>query len=297
MRDRTSSSFRAFSTGASAGLLAVAFVAAVAAPAAAQPGGIGATPLAVDLKKVPIGSWAEYKIAFGDQAAQARWALVGRKPDNVTIEMTMEGGPAAQMGGKMTARLVMAPDPTKVDRAVKQMVMQLEGQDPMEMPTQGTNQKFEKPDPKKLVGKETISVPAGSFPTSHYRDSANERGNIDMWISETVPPLGLVKLSFVPKAGSPMPTVGMELSGKGKDAKATITKTPKPFDPAMMMGAMRGGRPGAGGPGGPAGHGMGAPGGGPAGHGMGGPGAPAGAAPAAPGAAAPGSTAPVAPKH
>ena len=229
-----------------------AAVTAGSLPAVAQPGGaLGATPLAVDLKKVPLGSWAEYQISFGDKAAKARWALVGRKADSVTIEMIMEGGPAAQMGGKMTARLVMAPDPTKTDHAVKQMVMQLEGQDPMEMPTQGTNQKFEKPDPKKLVGKETVKVPAGSIATSHYRDN-NERGSIDMWISESAPPLGLVKLNFVPKAGAPMPSVSMELSGKGKDAKATITKTPKPFDPAAMMGARAGGHggppPGAGGP-------------------------------------------------
>jgi hypothetical protein len=248
MRDRVSSRARLFCLAAAIAGGPVG-VAVTATPAAAQPGGMGATPLAVDLKKVPIGSWAEYKIAFGDKAAQARWALVGRKPDNVIIEMIMEGGPAAQMGGKMTARLVMSPDPTKTDKPVKQMVMQLEGQDPMEMPTQGTNQKFEKPDPKKLVGKETITVPAGSIATSHYRDNNPERGTIDMWISESVPPLGLVKLSFVPKTGSPMPPVGMELSNKGKDAKPIITKTPKPFDPAAMMGAMHGGRPG--GPGGP----------------------------------------------
>jgi hypothetical protein len=255
--------------------LLVAASLVVSSPAWAQPGGgLGATPLAVDLKKAAMGSWAEYKIAFGDQAAKARWALVGRKSDSVTIEMIMEGGPAAQMGGKMTARLVMAPDPTKVDHAVKQMVMQLEGQDPMEMPTQGTNQKFEKPDPKKLVGKETITVPGGSFPTSHYRDS-NERGNIDMWISETAPPLGLVKLQFTPKPGAAMPPVTMELSGKGKDAKATITKTPKPFDPAAMMGMRGGARPGGPPP----------PGGGP----------PPGSAAPAPGGAAPGTAAPKAP--
>jgi hypothetical protein len=277
MRDRVSSGSRLFCLAAALAGGAVS-VGVTATPAAAQPGGMGATPLAVDLKKVPLGSWAEYKIAFGDKAAKARWALVGRKPDNVIIEMIMEGGPAAQMGGKMTARLVMSPDPTKTDHAVKQMVMQLEGQDPMEMPTQGTNQKFEKPDPKKLIGKETITVPAGEIATSHYRDNNPERGTIDMWISEAVPPLGLVKLSFAPKAGSPMPPVSMELAGKGKDAKPIITKTPKPFDPAAMMGAMHGGRPGGpGGPGGPVAPGAGP--GHPAGLPTGAP--PAGASPAA----------------
>ena len=227
------------STALWAACAAFVTVLSVSTPAAAQGGGgLGATPLAVDLKKVPVGSWAEYKLMLGEQAAKARWSLVGRKPDGVTIEMSMEGGPAAAMGGKMTARLLLAPDPTKVDRAVKQMVMQLEGQDPMEMPAQGSNQKFEQPDPKKLVGKETINVAAGSFATSHYRDNT-ERGTLDIWISETIPPLGVVKMTLAPSPGAQMPPVTMELSAKGKDAKPTITKTPKPFDPAMMMGHAR----------------------------------------------------------
>ena len=246
--DKSCSSLRRITFAAAATFaLTVEVMAHQARPAHSQAVVGGATPLAVDLKKVPICSYAEYKIAFGDQAADARWALVGRKSDSVTIEMTMQGGPATQMGGgKMTARMVMAPDPTKADRAIKQMVVQKEGQDPMEMPTQGMNQKFERPDPKKLVGKESITVPAGDFAVSHYRDT-NERGNLEMWVSETVPPLGLVKLSFTPKAGSPMPKVGMELAGKGKDAKPIITKTPKPFDPQAMMQGMR--RPDGAGPG------------------------------------------------
>ncbi len=222
--------------------LATAAAAALsAAPVAwAQPGGgFGSTPMAIDLKKAALGSWAEYQVAVGEQPARARWALVGRSNDAATIEMSMEGGPAAAVGGKMIMRLVLEPDPTKAERPVKQMVMQIEGKDPMEMPNNGPVQKFEKPDPKKLVGKETIKVAAGSFPTSHYRDS-HPQGTIDIWISDQIPPLGLVKLMVTPKeAGGQMPKVSMELSGKGKDAKAQITKKPKPFDPAAMMGMAR----------------------------------------------------------
>jgi hypothetical protein len=247
MRDRLAhrpTAAWAFATAAGT----IAAVLLLGGPVLAQPGGMGATPLAVDLKKAPVGAWAEYQVAIGEGNAKARWALVGRSADNVVIEMAMDGGPAAQMGGKMTVALTLAPDPIKAERPVKKMVMQVEGKDPMEMPSEGPNHRFEKPDPKKLVGKETIKVPAGSFPTSHYRDS-NERGTLDLWISETVPPLGVVKLQMTPKAGTgggpagPPQQVTMELSRQGKDAKPVITKAPKPFDPGALMGGSPGGKP------------------------------------------------------
>jgi hypothetical protein len=235
MRDRfvTSAAFATFAL-ASAALSPLAY--AQAGP------GMASTPLAVDLKKVPVGSWAEYAVDMGDQKAKANWALVARTSDSVSLEMSMEGGPLQQAGGKMTVRLRLAPDPIKAEKPVKQMVMQFPGKDPMLMPEGAPVQKFEKPDPKKLVGKETLALAGGSFATSHYRDT-NDRGTIDIWITEAVPPLGLVKMTVTPKAGSPMPPVKMELAARGKDAKPIITKDPKPFDPAAMMGAAGGGPP------------------------------------------------------
>jgi hypothetical protein len=233
MRDR-------FATTAT--FVTIAAVSGALAPLALaqQAGGGGpSTPLAVDWKKTPVGSWADYQMKSGDRQGKSRWALVDRTSEKVTLEMSMENPPQATLGGKMTMRLVMAPDPTKAARPVLETVMQLEGKDPMLMPTEGTGQKFERPDPKKLVGKETVKVIAGSFNTSHYRQS-DDRGTMDMWLSEELPPLGIVKLSFTPKAGSPAPAVELQLSGKGKDAKPTITKKPVPFDPAAIFGAQGG---------------------------------------------------------
>jgi hypothetical protein len=213
----------------------------------AQPGamgGMGSTPLAVDLKKVPVGSWAEYSATIGQMTMKSRWAFVARDKQGHTVEMTMEGGPMAMMGGKMAMKMVLVPDPTTSSKPVKQMVMQMGSQDPMEMPLNMPNmptQKFQKPDPKKLVGKETINVAAGSFKTSHYRDTV-ENGTTDVWVSEDVAPLGMVKVQTTPTPGAkgpggmPMPSVSMELVARGKDAKPTITKAPKPFNPALMFG-------------------------------------------------------------
>ena len=158
----------------------------------------------------------------------------------------MEGGHA---GGapKMTLQMSLVPNPTTSSKPVKRLVMQMGDMDPMEMPLdmpQMPDQRFEKPDPKKLVGKETIKVAAGSFSTGHYRDKI-EQGTIDLWINETIPPLGLVKMTVTPTAGSGGPPAGMviELTGKGRGAKPAITKEAKPFDPAMF--GMPGGGPGA----------------------------------------------------
>src|SRR5947209_7528118 len=53
-------------------------------------GANGATPLAVDLRKVPIGSWAEYTMTIGPGAGttmKSRWALVARNATSNTMEM------------------------------------------------------------------------------------------------------------------------------------------------------------------------------------------------------------------
>lgn len=228
--------------------------------ALAQMGAGSPTPLAADLKKIPVGSWAEYTMTIGMGAGmtmKSRWALVARDANSNTMEMTAEGAPMAQMGGKMTMKLILVPDPTTSDRPVKGMTMKVGDHDPMEVPLDMPNmppQRFEKPDPKKLVGKEQIKVAAGSFKTSHYRD-VTPQGTVDAWISDEAPPLGMVKVVTTPKPGTtgpqgqPMPPMTMELSARGKDAKPTITKTGKPFDPSVFAGPPRG--KGAGPSGGP----------------------------------------------
>jgi hypothetical protein len=237
-----------------AGSLALALLAAPAAGWAQ--GGPPVTPVAVNIQKVPVGSWAEYAVSItppkGEKMnGKARWALVSRNADGVSFEMSMEGGPTAMMGGqKMTSKMVLAPDPTKSDRPVRQLIMQMGDMDPFEMPAEAPQvqgQRFEKPDPKKLVGKETLKVPAGSFPTAHYRDK-REQAQVDFWVSESIPPLGMVKMTVTPNAGTPGPNVVLELAAKGSDAKATITKPAKPFNPAMMGHPPGGGHPPAGGP-------------------------------------------------
>lgn len=220
-------------------LLALLVCAALApGPASAQMSAQPPMPMVVNLKKVEIGSWASYSMTMGQMTMSAKFALVARDASSVSMETSMEGGMMAMMGGKMTMKMVMDPDPTSSSKPVKQMVMQIGDQDPMLAPDTAQAQKFSKPDPNTLVGKETIKVAAGSFKTAHYR-MKTEHGTVDTWVSEEVPPTGMVKLMTSPMqvGAQQMPGVLMELTATGKGAKPTVTKKPTPFDPQKMMGA------------------------------------------------------------
>jgi hypothetical protein len=216
------------------------------AAAAAQPiGAPQSLPLVVDLKTAVVGSWAEYGMTFGENKMKSRWALVARNASSVTLEATMRGGVFARMGDKVTLKLVLEPDPVGMANPVKEMAMQIDDGDPMAGPPDAPAQKFQKPDPKTLVGKETIKVPAGTMKTTHFRDHT-PAGTVDVWVNQEVLPLGLVKVVATPepptgKAKLPRsPQFSMELAATGAGAKPTVTKPAKPFDLQQMMGAAQG---------------------------------------------------------
>jgi hypothetical protein len=210
-------------------------------------------PMALDLAKVPAGSWAEYSMVMGQMPPmKTRMALVAKTPTTNVVETTVEGGMMAMAGGKMTMQMTLAPG---AEGAIKKMVMQVGTADPMEMPPEMTDKKaFTKPNPKTAVGSETIKVPGGSFKTKHYRDKTPQGDTIDYWVSESVPPLGLVKIVVDQKSNAQIKgKLTFELAAMGKDAKQAITKPAKPFDQAALMQQMMGGAgphggAGAGGP-------------------------------------------------
>jgi hypothetical protein len=216
----------------------------------AQAGQGPPTPMAVDLAKVPIGVWAEYSMTVGTiPPMKTRMALVGKGSATNTIEMTVEGGMMAMAGGKMIMQSTIDADPNK-DKPLKKVIMQIGANDPMEMPVDAASQQqFRKPDPKKLVKEETIKVAAGSFKTKHYRDKTAQGDAFDFWVSESVPPFGIVKIEGQQKS-SPGPAAGplkLELTAVGKNARSAVTKPAKPFDQETFMKQIMGGAAAAGG--------------------------------------------------
>jgi hypothetical protein len=175
----------------------------------------------------------------GKMTMSVKFALVARDASSVTMENSIEGGMMAMIGGEMTLKMVMEPDPTTAAKPVKQMIMQIGNQDPMLAPDTMKVQRYSKPDPAALVGKETIKVAAGSFKTAHYRNKT-EQGMVDVWVSEEVPPTGMVKLITSGMQAGPQhsPGMAMELVAKGKGAKPSIIKPPMPYDAQKMMRGM-----------------------------------------------------------
>jgi len=235
-------------------LLAVFIVIPVTALAQA-PGQPPPLPMAVDIKKVPVGAWAEYDMTVGQlPPMKSRMALVAKTVDTNTLEMTMQGGMLSMAGGKMIVQTVVAADQS-TDKPVKRVVMQIGDNDPMEMPVDSKQQtQFHKPDPKSFVKEETVKVAAGSFKTKHYHDKTPQGDTVDFWVTESVAPIGLVKIEMTQKS-NPMINgpIKMELTGVGKDAKTIITKKAKPFDQSALMKEMMAGAGAPSGGGAPAG--------------------------------------------
>jgi hypothetical protein len=199
------------------------------------------TPLAVDLAKVPVGSWAKYDMTMGTMPPMSmKMALVARTSAGNTLESSMEGGSLPAKAGKVVSQMTLGPG---AEGTVSKMVLQVGGNDPMEMPIQaGQGKQFSKPDPKTFVKAETIKVAAGSFKTKHYHDKSSDGDTVDYWVSENVAPLGLVKVEMTQKSNPRISgPIKMELAGTGKDAKMVITKKPKPFDQDEFVKQMTGG--------------------------------------------------------
>jgi hypothetical protein len=266
---------------------ALVMVAFLATPAAAQMrgggggGGIPFIPVAAPLDKVPVGTWAEYEIKRGSDAARKqRQALVGKDGAAFIIESKGQSG----QGEKVLTRTVVAADPTG-EGAVKKTITQWGDSDPMEMPAGGMGRpggpggpggpgaggpggggpgggdrggpggggrrgaRFLKPDPKTLVGKESVKVAGGSFEAQHYKAESPRGGIINYWLAKDAGPFGLVKLEWDRPAGEDDAKVVVELAAKGKGAKPELTKPAKPFDPEAMRARFNrgGGAPGGGG--------------------------------------------------
>jgi hypothetical protein len=149
-------------------------------------------------------------------------------------------GPAAsssKVGGKVVTRMVLIPDPIGSGRPIRELVVQLGDREPVDVPVELSGlpgQKFQNPDPKKLVERAAIAVAAGTFATGRYQELLPD-STVDSWLSAEVPPLGVVKIQSTPRAGAvgpagkPLPPVTMELIAHGKDARPTITRPPRPF--------------------------------------------------------------------
>src|SRR5215510_7662088 len=106
--------------------LAFAFVFCVGGSSVAfaqSPGSGPPMPMAMDLAKVPVGSWADYNMTMGTlPPMKMRMALVAKTPTGNIVETSVEGGMMAAATGKMVMQMTVAPG---MEGQLKKMVMQL----------------------------------------------------------------------------------------------------------------------------------------------------------------------------
>ncbi len=177
-----------------------------------------------------VGTGAAYDMTRPDGAkSQIEITIVGKEDVEgkaaYWLEMAMS---SPRSDGQMYIKNLMSVSDAGVTSS--RTIMQMAGQDPMEMDAMMGGRRGPPPTPAdirdkaELVGSESITVPAGTFSCQHYR---MKDGSADAWISDQVSPWGLVKSQGKDST--------MVLTKIITDAKDHITGTPKKFDPKEMM--------------------------------------------------------------
>jgi hypothetical protein len=175
-----------------------------------------------------VGSGGQYEMTTENGAKTVmEIAVVGKESvdgkDGYWFEMTMANTSMGQMISKTLTVL------DGQDTVVSRMIMQMGNRTPMEMPTQMYKANAQKQpadirDRAEDVGSETITTPAGTFVTEHYK---MKDGSGDAWVAPKAGPYGLVK--FQGKDST------MVLTKVITDATDKITGTPQPFNPMMFQ--------------------------------------------------------------
>lgn len=174
-----------------------------------------------------VGKGAAYQLTGGSgKNSEIEISIVGKESvdgkDGYWMEMAFS---SSEIGGQMLMKHLFVLDGQQTRTA--KMIMQMPGHPPMEMPAQmmhreNSAQAADIRTDAQDLGSESLTVPAGTFATEHYRT----KDGADMWIAKDVPPWGLVKYQ-----GKDSTMILVRLVS---DAKDKIVGTPQPFNPMMM---------------------------------------------------------------
>lgn len=194
------------------------------------PSGAAVLPMISDLNTVTVGTFAEYNVSLPRMPQmKQRFALIGRAGGNNIVEIRAEGG-SLPGGAIFDVRMEVAGNAGSPE-SIKKLALSINRGDPMDVPRQMGDMagaRMQKLDPATQVGTETIKTPAGTFKTKKFRETAPDGTTIDVWATEAIPPLGLVKLSA---------STGLQLllAKHGTGAKPNITRPVKPFDQFTLV--------------------------------------------------------------
>jgi hypothetical protein len=150
-------------------------------------------PNIADIFKPVVGNGALYEMQDTQSSkapSQMEMTIVGKEMIDGQQGFWMEVG---HVSGKTPGMMYSKVLVTK-EFEIKKVIFQPPGQPAMEMPfnpSEGhTNHVKEEIDKWHQVGSETITVPAGTFSCTHWK---KDEGVGDVWVSDKVSPLGMVK--------------------------------------------------------------------------------------------------------
>jgi hypothetical protein len=228
-------------------------VATALASLAILAGGASAQDLSAICRQVThpaSGVWSEYRMVGGEgNGATMRIAVVGTERHADTtylwLEFAARGFP---MGGEEGAAdsLTMINKMLVADfgagmGAARSHVIKIGTAPAMEMPAHGVpggapgTSSMEECQDSRVVGWESVTVPAGTFRALHLRDADNKG---DTWISADIP-FGMVKAAT---GDDPSDSGRMVLVAHGTGARSQITETPQPYDARRFMQMLMQGR-------------------------------------------------------
>ena len=177
-----------------------------------------------------VGAGGTYELTKKDGTKTSmEMAIVGKESvsgkDGYWFEVTIADSP---MGTMIMKSLTVRDDQ---DMVSSKMIMKFGDRPPMEMPAQMTQarqgREKQPADIRQLadeVGTESLTTPAGTFSTTHYK---MKDGSGDVWVADHAGPYGMVK--FQGKDSS------MVLTKVTTDAQDKITGTPVPFNPMAFQ--------------------------------------------------------------
>jgi hypothetical protein len=193
-----------------------------------------ATALCQSLAKMTVGQWASYAITGTQGSGTLRLAAVGleRRGDSTLYWLEISGSGS---GGKSGIMQFLVPGFGGDAATVHSMIVKTEGQPAMKLPDQmvsmmrgrmGQNNAaldaVRRCASAQVVGWENVTAAGGSIRALHLKNV----DGAEAWIAGDVP-FGIVKAR--PKDGGEM-----ILTGRGMDAKSSITEKPQEM-PGMMM--------------------------------------------------------------
>jgi len=192
-------------------ILMTAAVLGIAGAACAQMGPRGMMPQGppmVGALQATVGAGSQYQMTTEQGAVSFTIVVVGKETvdggEGTWLENRFEGG---RQPGEMVQKQLMVMQDGKVD--IKRMIVQAPGRPPMEIPmgmmgmmgqrgqrspSAGQGSATGDTNPGVKIGSESVTVPAGTFTCEHYHKQT-DRGAYDYWISTSVTPYPIVKMS------------------------------------------------------------------------------------------------------